>query len=150
MTRAATLLALALTATGCMHDVKVGYLEAAEINVASDIQTVLVINRASAKNTGEHVLAGMEGKVELVIPKGNQPFGPHIWVVGLAPGMVYPIKIGRGDFKSFTAGAGGIVELRNSLNAKRAEIVYDEKIRLQFREGRPAPTGPAPTLGGSR
>ncbi|MEZ5397159.1 MAG: hypothetical protein R2724_30880 [Bryobacterales bacterium] len=39
-----------------------------------------------------------------------------------------------------------MVELRNDPEAKRPSIEYDEKIRIQFREGYPVPKGPAPTL----
>jgi hypothetical protein len=93
------------------------------------------------------VLGGMEGKTELTIEKGAQPFGPRIWVVGPAPGMQYPVKIGKADFQMYAAGHGGVVELRNDPKAKRATIEYGEKIRLQLRAGSPAPKGPAPTLG---
>lgn len=96
------------------------------------------------------VLGGMEGKTELTIEKGNQPFGPHIWVVGMAEGRRYPVKIGKSDFQMYEAGRGGVVELRNDPEAKRTSIDYDEKIRLQFRAGSAPPQGPAPTLGGKR
>ena len=93
------------------------------------------------------VLGGMEGKTELTIEKGAQPFGPRIWVVGLAEGMQYPIKLGRGDFQMHAAGNGGVIELRNDPEDKRTSVKYDEKIRLQLREGSPVSKGPAPTLG---
>ena len=93
------------------------------------------------------VLGGMPGKTELTIAKGRQPFGPNIWVVGMAEGLEYPIKIGKSDYQMYKAAHGGIVELRNDPKAKRPSIEYDEKIRLQFREGAPPPSGPAPTLG---
>jgi hypothetical protein len=93
------------------------------------------------------VLGGSSGKVELTITKGRQPFGPYIWTVGMAEGMQYPIKIGKSDFQMYQAAHGGVIELRNDPQAKRPSIEYDEKIRLQFREGTPAPKGTAPTLG---
>ncbi|MCB1020723.1 MAG: hypothetical protein KDC27_12400, partial [Acidobacteria bacterium] len=93
------------------------------------------------------LLGGQEGKVELTIAKGAQPFGPHVWVVGLNAGMQYPIKIGKADFQMYKAGTGGVVELRNDPEAKRPSIEYDEKLRIQLRSGVPAPKGPAPTLG---
>ncbi|MCB9675894.1 MAG: hypothetical protein H6737_12300 [Alphaproteobacteria bacterium] len=61
MSRALAMFSLMLATTGCMHDVKVGYLEAADIHVDNDIRTVLVIDRSRPKNAGEHVLAGIEG-----------------------------------------------------------------------------------------
>ncbi|MEZ4315956.1 MAG: DUF6340 family protein [Myxococcota bacterium] len=61
MTRALPLFSLFFALTGCMHQVNVGYLEAADVSVSQDIQTVLVIDRSRPKNAGEHVLAGMEG-----------------------------------------------------------------------------------------
>ena len=93
------------------------------------------------------LLGGQEGKAELTIEKGRLPFGPHIWVVGLAHGMRYPIKIGKSDFQMYNADRGGVVELRNDPEAKRPSIEYDEKLRIQFRAGTPAPSGAAPTLG---
>jgi hypothetical protein len=93
------------------------------------------------------VLGGPAGKVDLTIAKGRQPFGPHIWVVGLAKGFQYPIKIGKSEFQMYQAGQGGIVELRNDPEAKRPSIEYEERMRLQFREGSPPPSGSAPTLG---
>ena len=57
----APLVALAALATGCHHHVNVGYLEAADLTIDPDIQTVLVIDRSRPGNLGEHVLNGMEG-----------------------------------------------------------------------------------------
>jgi hypothetical protein len=93
------------------------------------------------------VLGGMEGKTEVTIEKGKQPFGPRIWVVGLTKGMQYPVKVSRGDYLTYTAGNGGVIELRNDPDSKNTEIEYEKKLRLQFREGSAPPRGPAPTLG---
>ncbi len=96
------------------------------------------------------VLGGMEGKTDLTIPQGGLPSSPRIWIVGLVEGMQYPIKVGKGDFEMFTARRGGIVELRNQPDARKATLEYDKKIRLQLRAGSAAPSGPAPTLGPKR
>lgn len=60
MTRA-TVLATALLASGCMHHARVGYLEAAQIDLPSDVRTVLVIDRSVPGSFGEHLMAGSEG-----------------------------------------------------------------------------------------
>ena len=96
------------------------------------------------------VLGGMEGKTEVTIQKGNQPFGARIWLVGLTPGMQYPIKVAKADFEMYQADAGGVIELRSDPDSKKASIKYEEKIRLQLRAGTMPPKGPAPTLGGKR
>ena len=93
------------------------------------------------------VLAGAAGKVDITVDQGRQPFGPFVWIVGMAEGLQYPIKVGKAEFQVYDAAHGGVIELRNDPQAKRPAIEYGEKIRLQFREGAPASSGPAPTLG---
>jgi hypothetical protein len=57
----AALVALAALGTGCHHHVNVGYLQAADVTIDPEIQTVLVIDRSRPGNVGEHMLNGMEG-----------------------------------------------------------------------------------------
>lgn len=60
----------------------------------------------------------------------------QIFVVGLREGETYKVKVNGAKERTYTAGRGGIVVIRNALSKGASKIDFDKKIRVRVRPGK--------------
>jgi len=72
-------------------------------------------------------------KWTLEIPRGSDPYGPVVLLIGLEPGRSLEVRMGKGDWRAFTADQAGVVVVRNDFEAEETALKYGESVRMQLR-----------------
>lgn len=72
-------------------------------------------------------------KWTLEVPQGSDPHGPVVLLIGLEAGRSLEVRLGKGDWRSFTADRAGVVVVRNDFEAKQTALKYGESVRMQVR-----------------
>lgn len=79
------------------------------------------------------VWPGDGGKWTVEVPEGADPKGPALLFVGLDAGKSVEIKVGKGDWRSFTADRAGVIVIRNNFEAQEANLEFGEPVKVQLR-----------------
>ncbi len=72
-------------------------------------------------------------KWNLEIPQGSDPHGPVVLLIGLDPSRSVEVRLGKGDWRAFSADQAGVVVVRNDFDAEQTALKYGESVRMQLR-----------------
>jgi hypothetical protein len=118
-------------------DVWAGYLDG-ELQVYGEGQLMVIgpeTRQVPLEFAGAAIVpARLPMKFEVQVPRAVGARDDRvIYVVGLREGETYNVKVNGSRFRTYTAGRGGIIPIRNEAGREIPEIDFDQKVKVEVR-----------------